>query len=376
MIMLSRTLLERVISNCYKGKAIILYGARQVGKTTLTTAIKDHFPDKKTLYLTGDDVVTQEYLQPTRVRLDEIVAWNELIIIDEAQRITNIGLILKLLVDAYPAKQVIATGSSSFDLANQIVEPLTGRAYIFQIYPFSLEELSAHDRTLYHITSLEKRLIYGMYPEVALSNDVQAVDYLKTLITHYLYKDILAYDWIKKSSSIMKLLQALAFQVGNEVSYNELSQIVGIDKGTIEKYIDILEQNFIVKRLQPLYRNQRQEIKALKKIYFCDLWIRNAIINNFNTLSFRNDIWALRENFCFLERSKYLSNHFVYRNQYFWRSHTSWEVDYVEEYDGKYDCYEFKWSDHKKASLPKQFVQFYTPATFSIIRPSSLREFT
>lgn len=369
--MFLRIITPLIKQQCFAGKVIIIYGPRQVGKTTITQTIQQSFPDKKSLYLTGDDIEIKEILIPSIKVLSSLVASYDLIIIDEAQRITDIGLVLKLLVDTYPDKQFIATWSSSFELANTVSEPLTGRAYIHYLYPLSLEEIGQAISTI----SLEQRMIYGSYPESLSPIHQTPQQYLKSLIDNYLYKDLLNYEGIKKFDIIYKLVQALALQIGNEFSYMELARTIGSNKDTVAKYITILEQAFIIKTLAPLHNNQRKEIKSHKKVYFWDLGVRNAVINNFNPLSLRNDVGQLWENLCFIERTKYISYHQILHNQYFWRK-TAWpEIDYIEQSNDHYHAREFKYSTHKWASLPQDFAQSYPSHDFDVIRPDTIVDF-
>ncbi|MDR0860563.1 MAG: ATP-binding protein [Candidatus Peribacteria bacterium] len=284
--MYTRIIHDDLLKKCFTGKAIILYGPRQVGKTTLVRQIQSVFSTKSSLYLSGDDRENQETLQPSLRILSQIVQPYELIIIDEAQRITDIGLIIKLLVENFPEKQIIATGSSSFDLANKTSEPLTGRSYIYKLYPLSIEETSPHEPLSSQL--IQQRLIYGSYPDALLPKNQSTEEYLHYLVENYLYKDILMYDGIQKTHIITKILQALALQIGSEFSYNEIATTVGVDKMTVEKYITILEQAYIISLLHPLHTNQRREIKSNKKAYFRDLGVRNAVLNNFAPLSLRN----------------------------------------------------------------------------------------
>jgi predicted AAA+ superfamily ATPase len=254
-------------------------------------------------------------------------------------------LIIKVLVDNFPKKQIIATGSSSFDLANKTSEPLTGRSYLYKLYPLSIEETSPYE--ILSSQLIQQRLLYGSYPDVIVPKVQSPEEYLHNLVDNYLYKDILMYDGIQKTHLIMKILQALALQIGNEFSYNEIAITVGADKGTVEKYITILEQAYIISLLHPLHTNQRREIKSNKKVYFWDLGVRNALINNFSPLHFRNDVGALWENFFFIERSKYLHYHNFRQRQYFWRRIDVGEIDFVEIKDETYNCFECKFSEKK-----------------------------
>ena len=303
-----------------------------------------------------------------------IIKNNKIVIIDEAQRIKNIGLKLKIITDEFEDVQLIVTGSSSFDLSNEINEPLTGRKFEYKLFPFSFEEMVKHHGLFDELNFLEQRMIYGYYPDVVVSKDNKD-DILKLLADSYLFKDILIWNKIKKSDKIIKLLQALAFQIGNQVSYNELGRIVGLNSETVESYVQLLEKSFIIFRLGTFSRNLRSELKKTRKIYFCDNGIRNAVINNFTAIELRNDKGVLWENFIISERRKYLSYHKIYANTYFWRTHAQQEIDYIEEREGNLFAFEFKWSKHKKSFIPKTFTKTYPKAIAKIITPSNFEDF-
>ncbi len=372
MLMYTRTIEKNLIWQCFQSKVIILYGPRQVGKTTLTKQISAYFSEKKILFINWDDIEVQQLWQASQKVIDSLIVSYDIIIFDEAQRIKNIWLILKIIVDNYPMKQCIATGSSSFDLAHSITEPLTGRAYIHYLYPLSLEEL--YGQTPLSQIVLEERMMYGAYP-VLFEWSISSSVYLKSLFDNYLYKDILMFEGIKKHALIIKLIQALALQIWNEVSYQELAVLLWSNKDTIAKYMMILEQAFIIKTLSPFHTNQRKEIKAHKKVYFWDLWVRNAAINNFNPLSMRNDVGQLWENLVFIERTKYIQYHSILHNQYFWRETAGAEIDYIEQYGDYYDCREFKYSPKKWWSLPVWFSKKYPHHSFDVIRTDTIGPF-
>ena len=297
-----------------------------------------------------------------------------MLVIDEAQRIENIGLCIKLIVDNLPNVKVLATGSSAFELANRINEPLTGRKWEYLLLPFSYEEMCIHSGELEERRLLENRLIYGYYPDVVNSpGDEQPI--LKQLSSSYLYKDILTWQQIQKPAQLEKLVQALAFQVGNEVSFHELGQLCGLDNQTVERYVDLLEKAFIVFRLGSLRRNLRNELKKSRKIYFYDNGLRNAIINNFNPMNLRADTGALWENFLVSERQKRLAYHEISVNRYFWRTHAQQEIDYIEERNGQLHAFEFKWNTTAKARIPKTFTRAYPDSTGKIITPDNLQDF-
>ena len=352
-------------------KALVVIGPRQVGKTTL---IRNLVAGKNTLFLNGDDAQTRTNLSNTNLPfLLNIISDYAIIVIDEAQRIENIGLTVKMLIDASLGKQFILTGSSSLDLGNKINEPLTGRKWEYNLYPLSFSEMANHTSLRDETRMLENRLIYGYYPEV-VNNMNHATELLKQLTNSYLYKDILTWERIQKPDKMERLLQALAFQVGNQVSYNELGVTCGLNSETVEHYINLLEKAFIIFRLGTFSRNLRNELKKTRKIYFYDNGLRNAVINQFSPLNIRNDIGALWENFLISERLKNNSYKKNYVNKYFWRSKTQQEIDYVEEKNGKVYAYEFKWNSNAKVKFPSSFVETYHPET-QVISKDNFIEF-
>ncbi len=298
----------------------------------------------------------------------------QLLIIDEAQTIPNIGLALKLITDELPEITAIASGSSSFELADKLAEPLTGRKYEFKLFPLSFEELCLHQNLLAEKRLLESRLVFGSYPEVVM-NPSESQEVLSLLTNSYLYKDVFQFGNIKKPHQLEKLLQALALQVGNEVSFMELSQLVGVDKETVERYIDILEKAFVIFRLSALNRNLRTELKKSKKIYFYDNGVRNAIIKNFNPIALRNDVGALWENYLISERMKvnHYHNHEV--NTWFWRTIHQQEIDYLEESGGKINAWEFKWKKPAKVKFPQSFQDAYSVGSLNLVSPNEMEDF-
>lgn len=372
--MIERLLGKNIEKRLKDGKAIILFGPRQVGKSTLMELMKEQF-EKPIVYWNGDQSDIRNILQnPTSDFLKTLIGTAKTLIIDEAQRIENIGIIIKLITDQIKNVKVIATGSSSFDLANKINEPLTGRKWEYQLFPLSFEEMTNQNGFLEERRLLEHRLVFGYYPEI-VTNPGDEIERLKNLSESYLYKDVLQWENIQKPEKLEKLLTALALQMGNEVSYNELSQLIGIDNLTVEKYIKLLEQSFIIFRLDGFNRNLRNEIKKGKKIYFYDNGIRNAILNNFNPLNLRDDVGKLWENFLISERMKTNSYHLKNLKTYFWRTHAQQEIDYLEEAEGKFYAYEFKWNDRKKAKIPKNFSETYKPEIEKIITKENFHEF-
>ncbi len=351
----------------------MFYWGRQIGKTTLLKSIVANLND--TLWLNADNFEVQTLFEtPSSSRFKAIVKNYKVVVIDEAQSIKDIGLKLKIIADELKEVQLVATGSSAFDLANELNEPLTGRKFEFQMYPISFEEMVDHHGLLEELSLLKHRMVYGYYPDVVV-NQGDEKNILKLLADSYLFKDILIWNKIKKSDKIIKLLQALAFQMGNQVSYNELGKIVGLNSETVESYIQLLEKSFIIYRLGTFSRNLRTELKKTRKIYFIDNGIRNAVIGNYNTMELRSDKGALWENFIIGERKKYLAYHNIYVNSYFWRTTAQQEIDYIEERDGKIYAYEFKWSTHKKAKIPKTFIKAYPNAIIKIISPDNFEEF-
>jgi len=372
--MISRKLQQIIEKRMFKGKAIILFGSRQCGKSTLVEELLKAQP-LEWLYLNGDEADVRDMLtNTTSAKLKGIVGNNTIVFIDEAQRIPGIGLTLKLFTDQLKKVQVIATGSSAFELSDKVNEPLTGRKYEFMLYPLSFGEMVQEHGLLQEKRLTEHRMIYGYYPEI-VTKPGEEKELLKLLADSYLYKDLLLLEQIKKPVLLEKLLKALALQVGSEVSYHELAQTVGADKGTIEKYIDLLEKAFVVFRLPALNKNVRNEIKKGKKVYFYDCGIRNAVINNFNRVGSRTDTGALWENYIIAERMKYLRYHNIDAALYFWRTTQQQEIDLVEEDGGKMGAYEFKWNKSGKAHFPATFTANYPGAVTKIISPDNVEEF-
>lgn len=372
--MYKRILEDKIKEKFFKGKAIIIVGARQTGKTTLSLKIVDEFRTKK---FNCDNPTDRDLLSNRDLEfLKSLVGDAKVVLIDEGQKVENLGQTLKLLVDHYKKeKQIIVTGSSSFNILDKTEEPLTGRKFVFNLFPLSIEEIYPDKDVSLIMKELETYLVYGSYPEVQVKTRMEEKqEVIHEISESYLYKDVFEFQKIKKSTTLDNLLRALALQIGGEVSYTELSNIVGIDKKTVENYIDILEKNYIIFRLYPYAQNKRKVISKLKKVYFWDLGIRNSIINNFNFLNFRNDVGALWENFCILERLKYQSYHKIYSNNYFWRTYEGAEMDLIEEREGKLYAYEFKWSDKKKIKEPL-FLKDYKESSFSLISPKNLKGF-
>lgn len=371
--MIERLLQKTLQKDLFGGKAIILMGARQTGKTTLLKTIFSQLPE--TLWLNADepDIISM-FDNISSSRLKVLFGNKRIVVIDEAQRISNIGLKLKLITDEIKNVQLVATGSSSFELANSINEPLTGRKWEYQLYPLSFSEMVNYHGLLEEKRLLTHRMIFGYYPEVVISPGKEK-DVLKQLTDSFLYKDILMWERIKKPEKLIKLLQALAFQVGSEVSYNNLGIQLGIDNQTIENYIGLLEQTYVIFRLPAFSRNHRKELKRGRKIYFFDNGIRNALIANFSPMELRNDAGALWENFIISERYKFLHYNNIWANLYFWRTQDQQEIDYIEERDGVLFAYEMKWSNRKIPRLSKSFTNVYSNYQYKVINPDEIESF-
>ena len=369
--MIIRDLASNVVAKLHKGKVIVLIGPRQVGKTTLVNSILN---ESDYLFLDGDDNTVAETLSNANTEnLKNIIGNYKYVFIDEVQRIPNIGLKLKIIVDQIKDVQVIVSGSSAFGINNETQEPLTGRKFEFQMFPISWSEFEKNVGYMKAQQQLELRLLYGMYPDV-INSFGNEYEILKNLVSSYLYKDILALAGIRKSNVLEKILQALALQVGSEVSYNEIAQLVGVDKNTVNNYIDLLEKSFVIFRLNSFSKNLRNEIKANKKIYFYDNGVRNMIIGNFNTFALRQNKGALWENFLVSERMKLLSYSQSVAKPYFWRTTTQQEIDYIETNADDVSAFEFKWANTKKAKLPKSFSEAYQPSFF-VVNKDNFREF-
>jgi len=373
--MIKRYLSDEIKKRMFKEKAIVIMGARQVGKSTLVEMVLNDFEkDHKILRLNGDDSDTRTVFEKaTSTKIGNIIGNHRIVYIDEAQRIPEIGLVLKIMVDNFKDVQFIATGSSSFELSGKINEPLTGRKFEYTLYPISFEEMVKHSNYLEETRMLEHRLVFGSYPEIVANRD-DAQDLLTWLAGSYLYKDVMTLERINKPVLVEKILKALALQVGSEVSYNEIAQLVGADNSTVEKYIDLLERAFIVFRLPALTGNVRNEIKKGKKIYFFDNGVRNAVIGNFNKIVSRSDVGALFENFIITERMKFLDYRRKSVLSYFWRTAQQQEIDYIEEETGSYSAYEFKWNPKKKAKISKTFSSNYNVIQEAVITSENYDE--
>lgn len=372
--MIKRAIEDKIISRLKDKKVIILLGPRQAGKSTLLHLLEEKFR-QPIAWWNGDEADIRTLLEnPTSTRLRSLLGNSKTLIIDEAQRIENIGITLKLFTDNINEVKVIATGSSSFELANKINEPLTGRKWEYQLFPLSFGEMTAHHGLLEEKRLLNHRLVYGYYPEIVTSPGTEEA-LLKQLANSYLYKDILTWERIQKPDKLEKLVQALAFQTAQLISYHELGQICGLNNETVEKYITLLEKAYIVFRLQSFSRNPRNELKKSVKIFFYDNGLRNAVINQFNPATLRNDIGQLWENWFISERIKHLNNKDKYASGFFWRTLAQQEVDYVEEANGNIIAFECKWNDKAKGGVTRAFTNSYPEATVHIVSPENVEQF-
>ena len=360
------------------GKVLVIYGARRVGKTTLLRKFLEtgQWNRNNLLMVYGDDIASREYLESQSIqKLRDFVGNHSLLVIDEAQYIKNVGLNLKLLIDHIPDLCILVTGSSSFDLANDIGEPLTGRKYVLRLYPVAQLELAHKEKVHETRANLESRLIYGSYPEVIMMRDNKLREqYLRELVRDYLFKDILELEGIRHSNKLLRLLQLLAFQIGKEVSLNELGTHLSMSKNTVDKYLDLLEKVFVIYRRTGFSRNPRKEITKNHRYYFYDTGVRNACIQNFNPIQLRNDKGMLWENYVLTERLKrneYLNHHASF---YFWRTYDRNEIDLVEEAGEKLKGYEIKWQKGK-GKAPKKWQVYYPNAEYSVIHTENYMQF-
>ncbi|MFH1385738.1 MAG: ATP-binding protein [Patescibacteria group bacterium] len=356
---INRTIENKIKDRFFKGKIVIIYGARQVGKTTLVKKILSDF-GSESRYLNCEQLSVERGLNELEAeKIKSFLGNYKLIVLDEAQNIPNIGRVLKIIIDTYPEIQIIATGSSSFDLSQKITEPLTGRAFTYILYPLSLKEIKGGKDMFFIESKIENLLRFGGYPEVFQLSEELARERLNEIAANYLYKDVLKFAGLKKAGIIKNLLAALALQLGQEVSYSELAAALGINRLTVQKYIDVLEQSFVIFKLNAFARNKRKEISKSIKVYFYDLGIRNSLVENYNNLEIRSDTGALWENFCIMERKKMNEDKSRFANSYFWRTYDQKEIDYVEEAGGEITGYEFKWSGKKSYKPPADFVKKY-----------------
>jgi uncharacterized protein len=372
--MIARTLETVLKDRLFLNKAILLLGPRQVGKTTLVKKINQDFQGKS-VWLNADNLPDRELLNRLNSsRAKELFPEGQLVIIDEAQRLESSGLTLKIIYDNCPGIQLVATGSSSFELTDKIKEALTGRKWTFRLFPVSLEELAGHTNLVEVNRQLEVRMIFGSYPGVMNSAGLEKEE-LFELVSDYLYRDLFSLKEIRKPEILEKLVKALAFQVGNQVSNRELSNLIQVDKETVDKYIYLLEEAFIIFRLNSFSRNLRKELKQSRKIYFYDNGIRNAVISQFNPLNLRQDTGALWENLMISERKKRNEYHRDYCNTYFWRTTRQQEIDYLEEIDGKLFAYEFKWKSSSKIKPVASFMESYPGSEFREVNRENYFDF-
>ncbi len=369
--MIPRIISAKIKDRFFRGKAIIVFGPRQSGKTTLVYTLLQDYSGQYIKFNGDEPDIREQFANATSAKLKALIGKYKIVFIDEAQRIEEIGLGIKLIVDNYPDIQVIATGSSAFELSGKLKEALTGRKYEYYLYPLSYQEMLLDNGRLNEDRLLSHRLIYGYYPEV-VTTPSNELELLKLLADSYLFKDLFLLEQIKKPPLLEKIIRALAFQVGNEVSYNEIARMVGADNQTVEKYIDLMEKAFIIHRLHALKRNLRNEISRGVKVYFWDNGILNAIIGNFNELSSRSDVGALWENFVISERRKYLANNGINARSYFWRTTQQQEIDYLEEENAAFSAYEIKWNPLRKVSFCKPFIEKYPINETGVINPKSI----
>lgn len=372
--MIQRQLVKIVESRLFRKKAIIIVGPRQVGKTTLLKMLADK-SDRRVLNWNCDEPdVRQKLTEPTSTQLGAETANADIIFIDEAQRVQNIGITLKLLTDNFPDKQIVVTGSSALELSNSINEPLTGRKYEYVMFPISAEELIDNHGAQVERRLLERRIIYGSYPEV-ITNEGDEKEILTNIVGSYLYKDIFSFQDVRKPEIIEQLLQALALQIGSEVSFNELGKLVGLNSLTVQRYIDLMEKSYIIFHLRSYSRNVRSELKKSRKIYFYDNGVRNAILGDFKPLDLRQDNGALWENYIIGERLKHNAYNMFYGKSYFWRTIQQQEIDYIEDVDGTLHAYEFKWNTTRQPRLTETFARNYPNHTFTVVTPNNYQDF-
>ena len=377
-MIIDRKIMSVIKKSIEPGRVVVVYGPRRSGKTTALRLIEKEYKKKQSvLWLDGDDIRVKRNLSSRDSdKLRQFLGSNKLVIIDEAQRVTNIGINLKIIVDNFIDVSVIASGSATFELSNKVNEPLTGRKRVFNLFPLSMEELLESGEAWRVKEQLDQWLVWGGYPEVFLAEtDDEKKEAIMEITSSYLYKDLLEYEGIRQSSKILDLLKMIAFQVGSEVSVSELSNNLNMDFRTVEKYLDLLEQSFVIYSLRGFSRNLRKEVNKMGKYYFYDNGVRNALIENFNDLSLRNDVGQLWENWLMIERQKYFHYSGKRANRYFWRTYDRKEIDLVEERGGKLHGYEFKWNERKKTKPPKDWLGTYDNASYEVITRENYLEF-
>ncbi len=372
--MLKRDLTDTIIQKLFKRKALVILGPRQVGKSTLLDLVNNQLENKALLLNCDNPEIKNDLTNVTITQIKRLIGNHKIVFIDEAQRVKNIGLTLKLFTDQLKDVQLIVTGSSALELSDEVNEPLTGRKLEYRLFPFSISELVAHFEFINERPNLEARLVFGMYPDI-VNNPGNEEEYLQNLVSSYLYKDMFMYQDIRKPDLIEKLLEALALQMGSEVSFHELARLLGTDSHTIERYIVLLEKAFIIFRLRSFSRNVRTELKKSRKIYFYDNGIRNAIIGNYSSFSSRTDAGALWENFFVSERTKFLHYKKIYVKQYFWRTRQQQEIDYLEEFNAQINAFEIKWNEKKRIKFPKTFISGYPDANTTVVNRENFWEY-
>lgn len=369
---ISRAIEKSFLKKLKPNKVLVLLGARRIGKTSFIKKLLLNFK-KDVLELNGEDFSTMEILKNRTVEnYKRLIGTKTILFIDEAQNVSDIGNILKLMVDEIKGIKIIVTGSSMFDLKTKLGEPLTGRKATFLLYPLAQMEFSQTETLIQTKSRLEERLLFGAYPELLqYKSDTDKVNYLKELVNDYLFKDILAFEGVKNASKLVDLLRLIAFQIGKEVSIEELGRQLGMSKNTVERYLDLLAKTFVVFKLQGFSRNLRNEITKSSKWYFCDIGVRNTLIANFNSINLRNDVGELWENYVIAERIKYQQYKGILVNNYFWRTHQQQEIDWIEDRNGKLFAYEIKWNEKKQIKAPGAWQQAYPDSKFELITPKN-----
>lgn len=370
---IQRTIEASMVEKLQPNKVIVLLGARRVGKTLLLNHLIEHSIHEPFLFFNGEDMAVQALLsQRTAENYKRLMGDKKLLILDEAQKLEDVGQILKFMVDTIEGLKVIATGSSVFDLSNKLGEPLTGRKYTFKIFPLAQMEYSAIENSVQTMAKLEERLIYGCYPElVHLPSNQEKADYLNEMVDAYLLKDILEFDGIRNAAKMLNLLRLIAFQIGKEVSLEELGRQLALSRNTVEKYLDLLSKVFVVYKLSGFNRNLRSEITKTNRWYFYDNGIRNALIRNYNPLSIRNDAGELWENYVLTERVKFQHYTNIQASNYFWRTYEQQEIDWIEESGGRLSAYEIKWNPAKTVRVPTAWTKAYPESSFQVIHPEN-----
>ena len=368
-----RAIEESIVNKLQPNKVIVLLGARRVGKTLLLNHLIEHSIHEPFLFFNGEDMAVQALLsQRTDENYKRLLGDKKLLILDEAQKLEDVGQILKFMVDTIEGLKVIATGSSVFDLSNKLGEPLTGRKYTFKMYPLAQMEYSAIENSVQTMAKLEERLIYGCYPElVHLPSNQEKADYLNEMVDAYLLKDILEFEVIRNATKMLHLLRLIAFQIGKEVSLEELGRQLALSRNTVEKYLDLLSKVFVVYKLSGFNRNLRSEITKTNRWYFYDNGIRNALIRNYHPLSIRNDAGELWENYVLTERVKFQHYTNIQANNYFWRTYEQQEIDWIEESGGRLSAYEIKWNPAKTVRVPTAWTKAYPESSFQVIHPEN-----